>query len=636
MNFLPALHFFCLLIYLSMAGFILYRDPKSTLNRTCSALLFCFGLWTLSDIFSHNPGIANDSVMLIENISSIGWLVFPVALLCFALAFSRRERVMRTKTFLVLAPILPLVLLYQQWTSHLTLDYVQRSYGWEFQWSDSCWPYVFYVYYVSLTLISIYLVYRRGKDTEKPQEKKQARMIVVCVGISLVLGSATDVVVPVFGIKGVPSLADVSVLILAVGIVYAIIKYEFLTISPAIAAENIIRSMEEILVLLDDEGNITTANKSALRLLGYRQEELRGKSIAMLMRKAGSSSSLLEGETAGGSTGVYEGRFQAKNGKAIPVIFSISVLKDQGGNTAGTVIVATDLTKHKLAEEEKNKLRTQLLQAEKLAAIGQLAADVAHEINNPLAYVRANLTALEDYSATIKDLWLAAKAAATCLQGTGQPEADDLAQNLLTARGRSEESVERNVLEIAELTDEILEGVKRIADLVSGFNSLTKPLEPAQAESFDAGDLVQKILSSLPETSDQRERKIALEVDGRLQARAAVEDVRTALLNVLTFLFARRESPSCPVRPVSIRCYARADRPTVDIIDPMLKMTEDERLRIFEPRVQVDERKGRTMRLDLGMPLAYQFLQRNGGNLFVEQAEDGGTVFRFDLSPERG
>jgi len=52
-----------------------------------------------------------------------------------------------------------------------------------------------------------------------------------------------------------------------------------------------------------------------------------------------------------------------------------------------------------LKNEELQKTQRQLVQSEKLAAIGQLAAGVAHEINNPLAYVMSNMETLEDYIA---------------------------------------------------------------------------------------------------------------------------------------------------------------------------------------------------------------------------------------------
>ena len=97
MILLPFLHFFCLLANTYLAAFVFYRNPKSILNRTCSILMICFAFWNFGDIIVQNPDstITKSTVVIMQNIASIGWLSFASAILCFSIAFSKRERLFK-------------------------------------------------------------------------------------------------------------------------------------------------------------------------------------------------------------------------------------------------------------------------------------------------------------------------------------------------------------------------------------------------------------------------------------------------------------------------------------------------------------------------------------------------------------
>jgi signal transduction histidine kinase len=77
----------------------------------------------------------------------------------------------------------------------------------------------------------------------------------------------------------------------------------------------------------------------------------------------------------------------AMNGRIIPILTSASLLKDEQGMIVGTLGVIKNLTENKKLEEELKKAQAELVQQEKLAAIGRLASGVAHEMNDPLTSV---------------------------------------------------------------------------------------------------------------------------------------------------------------------------------------------------------------------------------------------------------
>jgi signal transduction histidine kinase len=78
-----------------------------------------------------------------------------------------------------------------------------------------------------------------------------------------------------------------------------------------------------------------------------------------------------------------------ERGERIPVTLSTSPLLDERGRLTGLVAVVRDV-------RELRRLQTQLFQSEKMAAVGHLAAGVAHEINNPMTYISSNLRKLRE------------------------------------------------------------------------------------------------------------------------------------------------------------------------------------------------------------------------------------------------
>jgi len=317
-----------------------------------------------------------------------------------------------------------------------------------------------------------------------------------------------------------------------------------------------------------------------------------------------------------------------RKGNALP--FSPSELQK------GTVFanqLALSLENARLYEDLELKIaelvstREHLVQAEKLVLAGRLAGGVAHEVNNPLSFVRANLDAVRDYSSTVGSLWLAAKSAAVYLRAQRNAASDELARRLCAAGG-DEERTERMVQDIAEVVDETLEGVRRIAQLVAGFSRLATSREEHPTECVGIPDLVEECLSALPAGSREQVR-VAFD-DVPMSTFLAREDLLAALLNVMAYVLSHDRAGRAD-RPVSIVIEAIHGRPCVSITHPTLHLSEEERRRLFDPRVEVDTLQGRTMRLNISLSLSYQLLHRNGAEISTAPSKDGGTAIRLLL-----
>ncbi|HEX7901720.1 MAG TPA: ATP-binding protein [Planctomycetota bacterium] len=115
-----------------------------------------------------------------------------------------------------------------------------------------------------------------------------------------------------------------------------------------------------------------------------------------------------------------------------------------------------DIAARKRAEAERDRLTAQLLQGQKLQAIGQLSAGIAHEINNPVGYILSNLTALKEYLADLSRLLRAGQKADPALE-----------------RPRVEIDAEFMLDDFGKALEETREGAERIRDIVRGLRDFS-------------------------------------------------------------------------------------------------------------------------------------------------------------------
>ena len=360
MNIFSFIHFFVFLFYFCLLIFLLWKDPKSLLNRACAAFFACLALWSFAYIFVHNFNISKDTAKLFDNISSIGWANFASFFLWFSLIFTEKKKILKTKIIYPLIFILPLLFIYTQWVGLLTADYIKRPWGWEAAWSSSILWYSYFFYYLSFTIIGLYLILNFRRKTKEPIKKKQAGIIFVATLITLLLGFFTEVILSGLDIYNMPLLGDVNTLCWAFGIVFAMAKYKLMVITPAAAAENIISTMADSLILLDREGNIVNVNKATLDLSGYRKDELEGKSVDIFFGEKDFKGTLLDRAIKREVIRNDEFSFKTKAARNLPVIFSSSAMMDEAGGMAGIVCIVKDISERKLAEENVKNAKDEL------------------------------------------------------------------------------------------------------------------------------------------------------------------------------------------------------------------------------------------------------------------------------------
>jgi len=383
MNIFPFLHFFNLMVYVYLAVYIFIKNPKAPVNRLCAVIFLCVGTWSFSMIFIHNPAVSKTTAWIFAGIGSLGWGTFSSLFLLFVFAFTGKTELFKKKWIYPVLFGLPLLLIYAQWSNLLFVDFSREYFGWKGMYSRSIWPILLFLQYLSFLIVGLYINFNFMKKTPNRPQKKQAKIISITVIIALILGAVTDTVLPLMDVHHIPNMGDTFVLIWAFAVVYAMVKYKFLTLTPAAAASDIISTMFDCLFLLDLEGKIVTVNKAALDVSGYKESELKGKPVNTLFTNEKPGNRVIEEITGDRNLKNRDFLFTVKNGKKIPVLFSSSVLKDEAGAAGGIVCVAKDISERKHLEEE-------LLKSKKLEATGLLAGGIAHDFNNLLTVIIGN------------------------------------------------------------------------------------------------------------------------------------------------------------------------------------------------------------------------------------------------------
>jgi two-component system sensor histidine kinase PilS (NtrC family) len=155
---------------------------------------------------------------------------------------------------------------------------------------------------------------------------------------------------------------------------------------------HIVQNVLSGLITIDQEGRITSFNRTAEEITGYKFEEIYQEKIETLITGFSDWKRSI-GESGEGWSRLrlsrWETRFSRRDGAQLILGFSRSALKDSDDQEIGSILIFQDLTRLREMEEHVRR-------ADRLAAIGKMAAGIAHEIRNPLASISGSIEILKD------------------------------------------------------------------------------------------------------------------------------------------------------------------------------------------------------------------------------------------------
>ena len=216
----------------------------------------------------------------------------------------------------------------------------------------------------------------------------------------------------------------------------------------------------------DIEGRITQVNRTELEMLGYAAEEMLGQPVWKFVVGEEISRQAVLSKLSGAKppSQAFERSFRRKDGTAVPVLIHERILRDSAGKIIGIRSTQQDITERKVLE-------SQLVQAQKLEAIGQLAAGIAHEINTPIQYVGDNTRFLMD---AFKDMTGLFEKYGQFVDAVRAGSASE--DNIQEVENRKKEiDLPYLIEDIPRAIQQTLEGVNRVAEIVRAMKEFSHP-----------------------------------------------------------------------------------------------------------------------------------------------------------------
>ena len=269
--------------------------------------------------------------------------------------------------------------------------------------------------------------------------------------------------------------------------------------------------------------------------------------------------------------------------------------------------------------EELSRAMARRVQQEKMASVGQLAAGVAHEINNPLAFVTSNLRTLKKYTERFLDI-IARYQRVFEQGGVAQQDRDDLRKHREALR------VDAISADAGDLLRQTLEGTERVRKIVADLKGFSHIDEEGEAPA-DLNREIDRTLSVMTHEIPAG-AVIAREFSPLPVIPCRPGEFNQLFLGLLRNAFQARQEGL----RMTIRTGVSGDRIRIAFADNGPGVPADLQTRVFEPFFTTrDVGKGK----GLGLTVAYDIVTAHGGTIDVEDTPGGGATFVLQL-PIRG
>jgi two-component system NtrC family sensor kinase len=341
----------------------------------------------------------------------------------------------------------------------------------------------------------------------------------------------------------------------------------------------IIENVGHPIVVCDAAGNFILFNRRA-ELLFQQEDSFRSRAASAVRANAVKLTSFISGLASASETGRQAEieLIDPEAGRSLPMEITAREILDVSGQVTAVVSILHDLTE--IRELERRRVEQQLFESEKLAAVGRLAASIAHEVNNPLEAIKNSLYLMQ----------------------TG-----------------FEDGKNTRFLEIARKETE---RVSHIIRQMLGFARRS-----GEVDWVDVNQLLEETLVLLEKKLKPSRIRVARMLDAQLpQVRARADQLRQVFLNLI--INAQQAIESDGEIKVVTSPYEQALQPSIliKISDSGVGISEEDLTRIFEPFFSTGK-KG----TGLGLWVTQDIVRQHGGRIDVNSFKGRGTTFSIML-----
>ena len=337
--------------------------------------------------------------------------------------------------------------------------------------------------------------------------------------------------------------------------------------------ERIVASIRSGVVTTDLDGRIFTFNVAAQEITGYQEMTIRGKDASILFGELKEHiAETLRALEKGQNSPRFEANCLTSEGMRLRLGYSISPLSSEAGETTGMVLTFQDLTQVRSLEETSRR-------QDRLAAIGRMAASIAHEIRNPLAAMRGSIQML-----------------------------------------RSEVDSDSSQAELMEI---ILRESDRLNRIITDFLNYARPRSLTQAR-VDVGDLLHQTFALMRHSPEIGANQSIVE---ELPAAPVFAEADEGQLKQVFWNLARNALQAMP-EGGTLRARLEENshnRLRISFMDTGRGMSPDQVEHLFEPFSSTTGGTG------LGLSIVYQIIRDHGGTINVRSLVEQGTTITIEL-----
>lgn len=344
---------------------------------------------------------------------------------------------------------------------------------------------------------------------------------------------------------------------------------------------NFIKSSPNAIMAADMRGNIFIWNKAAEEILGYKADEVIGKMNIVRIYPEGVAKEVMKKMRspeygAPGKLNSYPIVYVRRDGEIIEGTVSAAIIYDAQGKEIASVGIFVDLRERLDMEHKLRDTQEQLLQSEKLAAMGRLTSQIAHELNNPLYGIMNTLELLKTEV--------------------------------------SPENKRRKILDMA------LSETVRLTELLRKMLSFSKPDEE-ERQPVDLNTIMDEILLLMTKQLQENSVRISSSFGDHLgKIYASKNQLRQVFLNLISN--ARDAMPDGGT--LTIKTMKERENIHIEISDTGMGIREENMDKIFDAFFTTkDNIKG----VGLGLSVCYGFIKDHGGDIKVSSKKGEGTTF---------
>ena len=369
---------------------------------------------------------------------------------------------------------------------------------------------------------------------------------------------------------------------------------------------------KDAIIMIDTDGKVSFCNSASEKIFGYTAREIMGKNVHSLLCPQKYFGDMKKGFAKFRETGqgtfignTYELSAIRKDGTEFPIELSLSAIRIEG--EWHSVGVVRDVS-------ERKKMEQFLLLSDKMAAIGQLAAGVAHEINNPIGFISSNLGTFEKYLSDLTEFVHAESQVIALFK-------EDESIKELNAK-RADLDIDYIIEDVVHLIKESLEGCYRVKKIVMDLKSFSRVDE----EDYHSADINECIESTINIVWNELKYKAKLnkELGNIPPTKCNAQQLNQVFMNLLV-------NASQAIKKqgnILVKTWQENNSILVNISDTGCGIPGNNIQRIFEPFFTTKEVGKGT---GLGLSITYDIIKKHNGDITVQSEEGKGTTFTVKI-----